>query len=71
VRGSRELAGASGGSTSPNAEPLTVAALRRKLDAAIDAEAWPAVAVIRERIREAERAEACNVIPIDVAKSRR
>jgi hypothetical protein len=32
--------------------------LRRKLDAAIDAEEWGAVTVIRERIRETERAEA-------------
>jgi hypothetical protein len=52
----------------PNPEPLTVAVLRRKLDAAILAEGWAAVKVIHERIVEAERAEAGNVVAIDGAR---
>jgi hypothetical protein len=49
----------------PNAEPfLTLEVLRRKLDAAILAEAWEAVKAIRERIIEVERETARNVVPI-------
>jgi hypothetical protein len=40
----------------------SVEVLRRKLDAAIVAEAWDAVKAIRERIVEVERAEAGNVV---------
>jgi hypothetical protein len=42
--------------------------LRRKLDAAIDAEQWAAVPVIRERIREAERA---GVVDLEAERARR
>jgi hypothetical protein len=45
--------------------PLTIDALRRKLDAAIDAEAWEAVKIIRERIVEVERAQVGNVVKLD------
>jgi hypothetical protein len=38
--------------------------LRRKLDAAIVAEQWAAVKIIRERIVEAERAECKNVVDL-------
>ncbi|HEY5242739.1 MAG TPA: hypothetical protein VIJ22_14770 [Polyangiaceae bacterium] len=44
--------------------------LRRKLDAAIDAEAWDAVKIIRERIVEVEHAEARNVVHLDAARRR-
>jgi hypothetical protein len=52
----------------PNAEPLSIEVLRRKLDAAIDAEEWPAVSVIRERIRELETA---NVVSLADERARR
>ncbi len=45
-------------------EPITVDLLRRKLDAAIVAEAWDAVKAIRERILRAERDEAGNVVAL-------
>jgi hypothetical protein len=44
---------------------LTIDVLRRKLDAAIVAEAWEAVKAIRERMIEVERAAAGNVIAIE------
>jgi hypothetical protein len=58
--------------TSPGSEPpqLTVDVLRQKLDTAILAEAWDAVKVIRERLVEAERAAAGNVVAIRVAAGR-
>ena len=49
----------------PRDEPLTVEILRRKLDAAIVAEAWDAVKAIRERIIEVERADV-----VDLARER-
>jgi hypothetical protein len=48
----------------PIAKPPTFAELRRKLDAAIMAEQWEAVKAIRERIVQAEREEAGNVVAI-------
>jgi len=42
--------------------------LRRKLDAAIVAEAWDAVKAIRERMVEAERDAAGNVVALDTAR---
>jgi hypothetical protein len=48
-------------------EPLTVVVLRRKLDAAIVAEAWDAVKAIRERIVEVERA---GVVDLEVERAR-
>jgi hypothetical protein len=52
----------------PNPEPLTVEVLRRKLYAAIDAEAWDAVPTIRELLREAERV---GVVDLDAERARR
>jgi hypothetical protein len=49
-------------SDGPQPEPLTFDVLRRKLDAAIVAEAWDAVKAIRERIVEVERDAAGNVV---------
>jgi hypothetical protein len=54
----------------PNAEPLTVEVLRRKLDAAISAEEWAVVKILHGRIVEAERGAAWNVVPIGTAKPR-
>jgi hypothetical protein len=51
--------------TAGRAEPLTLDLLRRKLDAAIVAEAWEAVRAIRERIVEVERSGV-----IDLARER-
>lgn len=48
--------------------PLTVDVLRRKLDAAIVAEAWDAVKAIRERMVEVERGEAGNVVSLSPRK---
>jgi len=42
--------------------------LRRKLDAAIDAEAWEAVKAIRERMVDAEREAAGNVVALDARR---
>jgi hypothetical protein len=50
---------------------LTVEILRRKLDAAIMAEAWEAVKAIRERIVQAEREEAGNVVDLSSKVRRR
>ena len=47
---------------------LTVEVLRRKLDAAIDAEAWEAVKAIRERMVDAEREAAGNVVALDARR---
>jgi hypothetical protein len=52
----------------PNAEPPTLEVLRRKLDAAIVAEAWDAVKAIRERIIEEERT---NVVDLEAERVRR
>jgi hypothetical protein len=41
-----------------------VEVLRRKLDAAILAEAWDAVKAVRERLAEAQREAAGNVIDL-------
>jgi hypothetical protein len=61
--GSRPLADTSEPPASaPRTEPLTLAVLRAKLDAAIVAEAWEAVKTIRERIVQAERSAAGNVV---------
>jgi hypothetical protein len=68
VRTSTGLARASKDLAIRNPEPLTVEVLRRKLDAAIVAEAWDAVKAIRERIVEAEREAAGNVVPFDATK---
>jgi hypothetical protein len=68
LEGSR---GISADPATPNAKPLAVDELRVKLDAAIDAEQWAAVVIIRERIVEAERTTATNVVPIDAGKGRR
>jgi len=54
-----------------NAEPLTVAVLRRKLDAAIVAEAWDAVKAIQQRIVVLEREAAGNVVALDAARGKR
>lgn len=48
---------------------LTIDVLRRKLDAAIVAEAWDAVKAIRQRMNELERAAAGNVV--ELASKRR
>ena len=60
------------GSSIPNApthaEPITIETLRRKLDAAIVAEAWEAVKAIRQRMIEVEREGAGNVVALDVAR---
>jgi hypothetical protein len=42
--------------------------LRRKLDAAIVAEAWDAVKAIRERIVQAEREAAGNVVSFPTSR---
>lgn len=55
----------------PDAPALTLDVLRRKLDAAIVAEAWEAVKAIRQRMLEVERDAAGNVIAIDDARARR
>ena len=57
-----------------NPEPLTIEVLRVKLDAAIDAEAWPAVKAIRERMAEVEHEAALSnpkVRFIDSARARK
>lgn len=54
----------------PNSRPSeperapSIEMLRRKLDAAIDLEEWAAVPIIRERIRDLERAAAGNVVEL-------
>ena len=48
--------------------PLTLAMLRRKLDAAILAEAWEALKAIRERMTEVERETAGNVVALPVKR---
>jgi hypothetical protein len=53
---------------SQNAEPLTVALLWRKLDAAIVAEAWDAVKAIQQRIVALEREAAGNVVALDARR---
>jgi hypothetical protein len=70
ARSSKGLAGGSPDLAGRNPEPLTVEVLRRKLDAAIDAEEWKAVAVIRERIVQAERDAAGNVLPFNATRRR-
>jgi len=50
--------------TDAGTEPLNVNVLRRKLDAAIVAEAWDAVRVIRDRIVETERSAMGNVFEL-------
>jgi len=57
--------------TAGGPEPLTVEVLRRKLDAAIVAEAWDAVKAVRERLIEAERNEAGNVVALDPKRRQR
>jgi len=52
----------------PMAEPPSVEVLRRKMDAAIVAEAWDAVKAIRERIIEEERT---NVVDLEAERVRR
>lgn len=54
--------------TSRGAEPPTVEVLRAKLDAAIVAEAWDAVKVIRERMKQVERA---GVVDLAAERARR
>jgi hypothetical protein len=61
---------ATSGHASAPAAP-SVETLRRKLDAAIVAEAWDAVKAIRDRIVEAERAEAKNVVDLVAYKNTR
>jgi hypothetical protein len=48
----------------PSIAQPDVVTLRRKLDAAIVAEAWDAVKAIRERIAQVEREEAGNVVSL-------
>ena len=69
-RVSAGVAGDSADLAVPNAETLSVEVLRRKLDAAILVEAWDAVKVIRDRIAQADRAEAGNVYILDEAHRR-
>ena len=52
----------------PTTRSLTVEVLRAKLDAAIVAEAWDAVSVIAERLREIERA---GIIDLEGERNRR
>jgi hypothetical protein len=54
--------------TTTRPEPLSIEVLRQRLDAAIDAEQWGAVSVIRERIRDGERAD---VVDLDRERARR
>ncbi len=54
-----------------NAEPLTVAVLWRKLDAAIVAEAWDAVKAIQQRIVALERGAAGNVVDLAAERGKR
>ena len=57
-----EAPGARRGNEWGNADPvLDLPTLRRKLDAAILAEAWEAVKAVRERITELERAAVVNL----------